>query len=67
MIVYDYNNPMWIPTAAINPQSNCPKGRGKQNQVDILDQNLETKEVSLLLNLEADEISLSGTKLPCDI
>ena len=36
-LVYDYNNPMWIPTAALNPQSNCPKGRRKQNQVDILD------------------------------
>ena len=61
-IVYDYTKPMWIPTAAINPQSQCLKERRKQNRVDILDWTLEIKEVSLLLNLETEEISLLGTK-----
>ena len=58
---------MWIPNAAINPQLQCPKGRKKQNRVDILDWTLEIKEVSLLLYLQTEEISLLGTKLPCDI
>ena len=39
----------------------------KQNRVDIFDWNLGIKEVSLLLNLETEEISLLGTKLPCDL
>ena len=66
-LVYDYTYPMWISTAVINPQSNCPKRHRKHNQVDILDWTLEIKEVSLLLNLEAEEKSLSETKLPYDI
>ena len=66
-MVYDYTNPMWIPNAAINPQSQCPIGRKKQSQVDIIDCALEIKEVSLILNLETEEISLQGTKLPCDL
>ena len=66
-MVYDYTNPMWIPNAAINPQSQCPKGRKKQNRVDILDWTLEIKDLSLLLNLQTEEISLRGTKLPCHI
>ena len=66
-MVYDYTNPMWIPNAAINPQSHCPKGRKKQNRVDILDWTLEIKELSLLLILQTEEISLLGTILPCDI
>ena len=65
-LVYEYTNPLWIPTAAINPQSQCLKRRRKQNRVDILDWTLEIKEVSLILNLKI-EISLLGTKLPCDL
>ena len=49
-IVYDYTNTMWIPTAAINPQSQSLKGRRKQSRVDILDWTLEIKEVSIILN-----------------
>ena len=66
-IVYDYTKPLWIPTAAKNPQSQCLKGRRSQNRIDILDWTLEIKEVSLILNLEKDKISLMGTKLPCDL
>ena len=66
-VVYDYTNHMWISTAGINPQPQCPKGRRKQYRFDILDWTLEIKEVSLILNLETEEISLLGTKLPCDL
>ena len=31
-IVYDYTNPMWIPNAFKNAQSNCMKGPRKQKQ-----------------------------------
>ena len=48
--VYDYTNRMWIPTAALNPKTQCLKGRKKQNRVDILDWTLEIREVSLNLN-----------------
>ena len=66
-IVYDYTNPMWIPTAVQNPQSNCLKGLRKQNRIDILDWTLNIKEVSLILNFDTNEISLMGVKPPCDL
>ena len=56
-IVYDYTNPMWIPNAIKNAQSNCMKGPRKQNRIDILDWTLEIREVSLILNLDTEEIS----------
>ena len=66
-IVYDYTNPMWIPNAIKNAQSNCMKGPRKQNRIDILDWSLEIREVSLIFNLDTEEISYMGTKLPCDL
>ena len=66
-IVYDYTNPMWIPSAINNAQSNCMKGPRKQNRIDIIDWTLEVREVSLILNLDNEEISYMGTKLPCDL
>ena len=66
-IVYNYTNPMWIPNAIKNAQSHCMKGPRKQNRVDILDCTLEIREVSLILNLDTEEISYMGTKLPCDL
>ena len=66
-IVYDYTNPMWIPSAIKNAQSNCMKGPRKQNRIDILDWTLEIREVSLILILDNEEISYMGTKLPCDL
>ena len=48
-IVYDYTNPMWIPSAIKNAQSNCMKGPRKQNRIDILDWTLEIREVSLMI------------------
>ena len=66
-IVYDYTNPLWIPSAIKNAQSNCMKGPRKQNRIDILDWTLEIREVSLILNLDPEEISYMGTKLPCDL
>ena len=66
-IVYDYTNPMRIPNAIKNAQSNCMKGPRKKNRIDILDWTLEIREVSLLLNLDTEEISYRGTKLPCDL
>ena len=66
-IVYDYTNPVWIPNAIKNAQSNCMKGPKKQNRIDILDWTLGIREVSLILNLDTEEISYMGTKLPCDL
>ena len=66
-IVYDYKNPMWIPSAIKNAQSNCMKGPRKQNSIDILDWTLEIREVTLILNLDTEEISYTGTKLPFDL
>ena len=66
-IVYDYTNPTWIPSAMKNAQSNCLTGVRKQNRIDILDWTLEIREVSLILNLDTEEISYMGTKLPCDL
>ena len=66
-IVYDYTNSTWIPSAIKNAQSNCLTGVRKQNRIDILDWTLEIKEVSLILNLDTEEISYMGTKLPCDL
>ena len=66
-IVYEYTNPMWIPNPIKNAQSNCMKGPRKQNRIDILDWTLEIREVSLILNLDNEEISYMGTKLPCDL
>ena len=66
-IVYDYTNPMWIPSAIKNAQSNCKNGPRKQNRIDILDWTLEIREVSLILDLDNEEISYMGTKLPCDL
>ena len=65
-IVYVYTNPLWIPSAIKNAQSNCMKGPRRQNRIDILDWTLEIREVSLILNLDTEEISYMGTKLPCD-
>ena len=45
----------------------CMKGPRKQNKIDILDWTLEIREVSLILNLDNEEISYMGTKLPCDL
>ena len=58
---------MWIPNVIKNAQSNCMKGPRKQNRIDILDWTLEIREVSLKLNLDTEEISYMGTKLPCDL
>ena len=66
-IVYDYTNSMWIPSAIKNAQSNCMKGPRKQNSIDILDWTLEIREVTLILNLDTEEISYTGTKLPFDL
>ena len=66
-IVDDYTNPTWIPSAIKNAQSNCLTGVRKQNRIDILDWTLEIREVSLILNLDTEEISYMGTKLPCDL
>ena len=66
-IVYDYTNPMWIPNEIKNAQSNCMKGPRKQNRIDILDWTFKIKEASLVLNLDTEEISYMGTKLPCDL
>ena len=66
-IVYDYTNPMWIPNAIKNALSNCIKGPRKQNRIDILDWTLEIKEISLILNLDTEEISYMVTKLPCNL
>ena len=66
-IVYDYTNPTWIPSAIKNAQSNCLTGVRKQNRIDILDWTLEIREVSLIINLDTEEISYMGTKLPCDL
>ena len=66
-IVFDYTNPMWIPNAIKNAQSNCMKGPRIQNRIDILDWTLEIRGISLILNLDTEEISYMGTKLPCDL
>ena len=66
-IAYDYTNPMCIPSAIKNAQSNCMKGPRKQNRIDILNWTLEIREVSLILNLDNEEMSYMGTKLPCDL
>ena len=66
-IVYDYTNPMWIPNTIKNAQSNCMKGPRKQNRKVILDWTLEIREVSLILYLDTEEISYTGTKLPCEL
>ena len=66
-IVYNYTNPMWIPNKIINAQSNCLTGVRTQNRIDILNWTLEIKEVSLILNLDTQEISYMETKLPCDL
>ena len=66
-IVYDYTNPMWIPNAIKNAQSNCMKRPRKQNRIHILVWTLEIRGVSLILNLDTQETSYMGTKLPCDL
>ena len=52
-MVDDYTNPMWIPDAAINPQS---QSKEEKKRAEILDWTLEIKEVSLILNLKTEEI-----------
>ena len=42
-------------------------GYNPQNRIDILDWTIEIKEVSLILNLDTEEISYMGTKPPCDL
>ena len=67
-IVYNYTNPMWMPNAIKNAQSNCMKRPRKQKQNRYTrDWKLLKKEVSLILNLDTEEISYMGTKLPCDL
>ena len=44
-IVYDYTNPLWIPSAIKNAQYKCMKGQQKQNRIDILDWTLEIREI----------------------
>ena len=58
---------MWIPNAIKKAQSNCMKGPRKQNRIDILDWTLEIRELSLILNLDTEEISNMRKKLPCDL
>ena len=66
--IVDHNtNPMWIPNAIKNAQSNFMKGPRKQNRIDILGWTLEIQEISLILNLDTEEISYMGTKLPCNL
>ena len=55
---------MWIPFEIKNAQSNGMKGPRKQNRIDLLVWTLELREVSLILNLDTEEISYMGTKLP---
>ena len=43
------------------------KAPRKQNRIDILGWTLEIRQVSLILNLDTEEISYIGTKLPCDL
>ena len=66
-LVYDYTDESWIPTASKNRQSNFKGGRKVQSRLDFLDWTLSLSEVSLTLNLETNEISLDGTKLPCNV
>ena len=66
-LAYDYTDESWVPGAGFNPQSNCKGGRRVQNRVDLLGWKLGLNSVSLTLNLETNEISLDGTKLPCNI
>ena len=66
-LVYDYTDELWIPTASKNRQSNCKGGRKVQSRLDFLDWTLSLSEVSLILNLETNEISLDGTKFPCNL
>ena len=63
IVVYDNTNPMWIPNAVQNPQSNCLKEPRKQKRIDILEWTQEIKEVSKILNLDTEEMSLMGIKL----
>ena len=44
-----------------------PMNITQQNRIDILDWTLEIREVSLILNLDNEQISYMGTKLPCDL
>ena len=66
-LVYDYTDEYRIPTASKNRQSNCKGGRKVQSRLDFLDWTLSLIKVSLTLNLETNEISLDGTKLPCNV
>ena len=66
-LVYDYTDESWILTASKNRQSNCKGGGKVQSRLDFLDWTLSLSEVSLTLNLETNEISLDGTKLPCNV
>ena len=50
-----------------NPESNCKGGRRLKNGDDLLDWTLGLISVSLILNLESNELSFDGTKLPCNI
>ena len=66
-LTYNYNDPLWITSASLNPPSNRPGGRRHQNQTELLDWTIEIREVSILLNLETEEISIDGIKLTCDV
>ena len=66
-LVYDYTDESWKPTASKNRQSNCKAGQKVQNRLDFIDWTLSFSEVSLILNLETNEISLDGTKFPCNL
>ena len=62
-----YTDESWILTTSKNRQSSCTGGRKVQSRLDFLDWTLSLSELSLTLNLETNEISLDGTKLPCKV
>ena len=66
-LVYDHSDESWVPIASTNKQSNCKGGRRVQRRLDFLDWTLALSIISLTLNLETNEISLDGTKLPCNV
>ena len=66
-LVYDHKDETWVPIASNNKQSNCKGGRRIQSRLNFLHWTLALSAVSLLLNLETNEISLDGTKLPCNV
>ena len=64
-LVYDHSGESWVPIASSNKQSNG--GRKVQSRLPIIDWTLALSILSLTLNLETNEISLDGTKLPSNV